>query len=453
MEATLSASLFKQIPTRDLKGTPLAERLRPQSFEEIWGQASAIGPRSVYGRLIQADRIPNTIIWGPPGSGKTTFARLLASKSQSQFLALSAITSGAKDLREVGERASEQRRSYGTKTLVFVDEIHRLNKSQQDVLLPFIEAGEFTLVGATTENPSYELNRALLSRSHLLVFSRLDDTALNGLLVEALGKLNIPREQLLTEDAHKALVSFADGDARRLLNAIEILSLFFDQESSQNETHPDAFAFPLTAEAVAKALGQRPIHYDKDSDQHYDVISAFIKSIRGSDPQAAVYYLARMIKGGEDPVFIARRLVILASEDIGNADPRGLSLAVAALQATELIGLPEARISLAQCALYLACAPKSNSSYVAIDAALAEVEKSGTLPVPLKLRSAKTDAMKKIGYGKDYKYPHSEPRGFSQQRYLPDSIHDANFFEASTHGFEKNMQAYLDWLRGPTPKT
>lgn len=449
----MNASLFNQVPTRDLKGTPLAERLRPQSFEEIWGQASAIGPRSVYGRLIQADRIPNTIIWGPPGSGKTTFARLLASKSQSQFLALSAITSGAKDLREVGERASEQRRSYGTKTLVFVDEIHRLNKSQQDVLLPFIEAGEFTLVGATTENPSYELNRALLSRSHLLVFSRLDEAALNGLLVEALGKLNISREQLLTEDGHKALVSYADGDARRLLNAIEILSLFLDQESLQNETHPESFVFPLTAEAVGKALGQRPIHYDKDSDQHYDVISAFIKSIRGSDPQAAVYYLARMIKGGEDPVFIARRLVILASEDIGNADPRGLSLAVAALQATELIGLPEARIALAQCALYLACAPKSNSSYMAIDAALAEVEKSGTLPVPLKLRSAKTEAMKRIGYGKDYKYPHSEPRGFSQQTYLPESIQDVKFFEASSHGFEKNMQAYLDWLRGQNSKT
>lgn len=279
----------------------------------------------------------------------------------------------------------------------------------------------------------------------------MDEKALNGLLTDSLAKINVAEADLISADARRALVSYADGDARRLLNAIEILSLFFDQRSKDDS--PEDLKFPLSPEDVAKALGQRPIHYDKNSDQHYDVISAFIKSVRGSDPQAAVYYLARMIKGGEDPVFIARRMVILASEDVGNADPRAISLAVSALQAVELIGLPEARISLAQCAIYMACAPKSNSSYAAIDAALAEVERSGTLPVPLKLRSAQTEAMKKIGYGKDYKYPHSQARGFSEQDYLPEAIQDAKFFESSNHGFEKNMQAYLDWLRGQTSQS
>ncbi len=429
----MQADLFNNSQTQTLQGTPLAEQLRPRSLEEILGQQRAIGAKTSFAQLIARDQIPNTIIWGPPGCGKTTLARLLATHTQSTYLALSAISTGAKELRQIGEDASANRRLYGKRTLVFIDEIHRLNKAQQDVLLPFVESGDFTLVGATTENPAYELNRALLSRCHLLVFERLSGEALLALAQRAVPEQSL--EKFFHKDAQDYLIQFADGDARRLLNSLELAL--------------SAKELPLSREILQEILGQRPLHYDKNSDQHYDLISAFIKSVRGSDPQASVYYLARMLEGGEDPLFIARRLVILSSEDIGNADPKALPLATAALHATELIGLPEARIPLAQCTLYLACAPKSNSSYLAIDAALEEVKKSGSLPVPLDLRSSQTAPMKSIGYGKNYNYPHNHPKGWVQQPYLPRELAEAKFYEPKNLGFEKQISAYLEWLKTP----
>jgi putative ATPase len=449
-------------------GQPLPEQLRPRRLEDMLGQPKILGVNGPWRRLLEAGTIPSLILWGPPGTGKTTFALLLAQKVDAQFSNINAVDTGAKALRELGSAGRQRRLEHRQQTLLFIDEIHRLNKGQQDVLLPFVEKGDLILVGATTENPSYEINSALLSRCRVLVFERLAEADLRTLAARAARARATEIENILTPDATDRLIEFADGDARRLLNLLEILLNLFAARNLTGaqaapavvskappevnpEVNPRAPAFdplwPADAEELARILDRPALRYDKAADEHYDTISAFIKSVRGSDPDAAIYYLARMIKGGEDPVFIARRLVILASEDISNADPRALSLAVAGLQAVELVGWPEGAISLAQVTTYLASAPKSNRSYLALQKAQALVETTGTVPVPLALRSAKTALMKNFGYGKGYKYSHEGSKGYLEQRFLPTELGDVKFYEPSDHGFEKNIKQYLEWLK------
>jgi putative ATPase len=423
--------LFTSQTPENLPGTPLAEKMRPKDRKQLLGQEKVL---SQIQRYVSSGNLPSLILWGPPGSGKTTLAQSLASEFKAEFVAINATESGVKTLKEIGEQARFKRLQYQTQTILFVDEIHRFNKSQQDVLLPFIEKGELILIGATTENPSYELNRALLSRCRLLVFERHTKESLKKLVENALQKFAASSiEKFLKPEALDHLLIWADGDARRLLLGIEeILSI---SEASE----------PLNSQDLTTLLGKTPIGYDRKSDQHYDVISAFIKSIRGSDADAALYYLARMLKGGEDPVFIARRLVILSSEDIGNADPRALQVAVSGLQAVELVGMPEGAINLSQVVTYLASAPKSNSSYVALKKAQDYVEKSGTPEVPSHLKSSQ---LSKDG---NYIYPHDFPRHWVQQSYWPQNENPAVFYEPSGIGFEKQIKEYLAWLKGQKP--
>lgn len=421
---------------------PLAERLRPQTLADFVGQRHLLEDGSPLLKNLRAsDYLPSLILWGPPGTGKTTFARLLSYESKAHFISCNAIETGAKNLREIGLQAHNRRIQFREKTILFIDEIHRLNKSQQDVLLPFTESGDFSLIGATTENPSYELNSALLSRAQVILFKKLSNVDLEVLLQRAAQLLQIELSEVFTFEARKAFLSGVGGDARQLLNFFESVAHIF-----KNKSQPTLF--PIQLVDLEKLNFSPQIRYDKSGDEHHDTISAFIKSIRGSDPDAAIYYLARMLTGGEDPVFIARRLVVLASEDIGNADPKALSLAVAGLQAVELVGMPEARINLAQVTVYLASAPKSNRSYVAINEALRYVEQTGALPIPLSLRSAQTQLVKKFGFGEDYKYSHDSARGYIRQQFLPDEVKDQKFYEPSNHGFEKNIQQYLAWLKG-----
>lgn len=420
---------------------PLAERLRPRRLEDMLGQPKILGEKSPWRKLIESGQLPSLILWGPPGTGKTTFALLLSQKITAEFVSINAVETGSKALRELGEQGRRRRLELRRKTLAFIDEIHRLNKGQQDVLLPFVERGDLILVGATTENPSYELNSALLSRCRVLLFEQLKPEDLKALIERAAQARSSSSQELLDQDANELLIEFADGDARRLLNAMEVvLSLRAVPESQ--------VTWPLNKRKLRELLESRAgLRYDKSADEHFDTISAFIKSVRGSDPDAAVYYLARMLKGGEDPVFVARRLVILASEDIGNADPRGLSVAVAGLQAVELVGMPEAAISLAQVTTYLASAPKSNRSYMALLSAQELVEKTGTVPIPLALRSAKTSMAKSMGYGKDYRYSHDGEKGYLPQRFLPEELGEVRFYQPTDHGFEKNIRQYLEWLK------
>ncbi len=425
--------LFETVPVNP-QLLPLAERLRPKRLEDFAGQEKVMSVLKPY--LNEPQRMPNLILWGPPGSGKTTLARVIAQHSNAKFIELNAVETGAKEIRALGEDA-HYRKLQGDQTIIFIDEIHRLNRAQQDVLLPFTEAGDFILIGATTENPSYELNSALLSRSRVLVFSRLESHHLQQLMRRGARELGVELDSVLTEDAQTLLTEMADGDARRLLTALESLIV-----------HSRGLSEPLTPEQVRENLGAAHLRYDKKADEHYDCISAFIKSIRGSDPDAGIYYLARMLAGGEDPVFIARRLVILASEDIGNADPRALTLAVSGLQAVELVGMPEAAICLAQVVTYLSCAPKSNASYMAINKAKETVEKTGTLEIPLALRSARTPLAKKLGYGKGYRYAHDGETGWQPMDFLPERLKGTKFYELSDHGFEKTMRQYLEWMKG-----
>ncbi len=423
-------------------GSPLSELLRPKNLEEMLGQPKILGENTPWRKLIASGQIPSLILWGPPGSGKTTFALLVTKYLEAEVINQNAIEMGAKALRELGEAARRRRLEYQRKTVLFIDEIHRLNKAQQDVLLPFVERGDLLLIGATTENPSYELNSALLSRCRILVFERLTHSDLSALFGRACASKKLSPEKVLTADTLVALCEMADGDGRRLITMADVVinyQLTTVTEASDVE--------PLTVDRLPEILDVPHLRYDKTADEHYDTVSAFIKSVRGSDPDASIYYLARMIKGGEDPVFIARRLVILASEDIGNADPRALTLAISGLQAVELVGWPEARICLAQVTTYLASAPKSNRSYMAIGEALEYVEKTGSLPIPLSLRSAKTSAMKSMGYGKGYKYSHDSEKGFKAQQFLPDDAKEQKFYEPTDHGFEKNIRQYLEWLR------
>lgn len=420
---------------------PLAEELRPQNFEEFVGQDKIFRSQASWLKHLETqERIPNLLLWGPPGSGKTSFANIVAKKFRCRFLSLNAIDTGAKELREIGQNAKSDLFGSVQNTLVFVDEIHRLNRAQQDVLLPFIEKGDFIFIGATTENPSYHLTSALLSRCQTIVFERLSETDFQRIYLRACVQAGVPQD-FLTTLAKEDIFAKADGDARKLLNLLEHL---FREWSLQRTT--------IDETKLQELLQHQPFGYDARGDQHHDTISAFIKSIRGSDADAAVYYLARMLESGEDPLFIARRLVILASEDVGNADPRALSVAVAGMQAVELVGLPEGAINLSQVTTYLACAPKSNRSYMALNKAKEVFRKTGRLPIPLSLRSAKTKLSKDLGYGKDYEYAHDSTRGWKDMQFLPHQLENESFYDISDIGFEKTMKQHQQWKKGLPPK-
>ncbi len=413
---------------------PLAERMRPRSLDDYVGQQHLVGEGAVLRKMIDSGRISSFILWGPPGVGKTTLAQIIAHKLDTPFYTLSAVTSGVKDVRDVIERAKQNRFFSTASPILFIDEIHRFSKSQQDSLLGAVERGVVTLIGATTENPSFEVIRPLLSRCQLYVLKSLEKDDLLALLHRAittdseLSKLNIELKET------GAMLRYSGGDARKLLN---ILELVVESESAQT--------IVITDELVEARLQQNPLAYDKDGEMHYDIISAFIKSIRGSDPDAALYWMARMIEGGEDPEFIARRLIISASEDIGLANPNALLLANAAFDAVMKIGWPEGRIPLAEAAVYLAASPKSNSSYMGIGAALSTVQKTGNLPVPLHLRNAPTSLMKDLGYSDGYKYSHDYPGHFVEQQYLPDLLQDARFWHAQHSPSEEKL--YQNMLR------
>ncbi|MDR0866212.1 MAG: replication-associated recombination protein A [Candidatus Symbiothrix sp.] len=412
--------------------TPLAERMRPKSLEEYIGQQHLVGQGAILRNMIESGNISSFILWGPPGVGKTTLAKIIAEQQKRTFFSLSAINSGVKDVREVIEKAKSQRFFDTPSPILFIDEIHRFSKSQQDSLLAAVENGTITLIGATTENPSFEVIRPLLSRCQVYVLKNLEDADLLSLLHKALTD-DIELQKLHVEVKETAaLLRFAGGDARKLLN---ILELVIEAEDSEPVVITDA--------KVIDRLQENPAAYDKGGEMHYDIISAFIKSIRGSDPDGAIYWLARMVAGGEDPKFIARRLVISASEDIGLANPNALLLANACFEAINKIGWPEGRIVLAETTVYLATSPKSNSAYMAIEAALAEVSQSGNLPVPLHLRNAPTKLMKELNYGKGYKYAHAYEGNFVEQDFLPEPLKDKKFWVAQNNPQELKIQEHL----------
>jgi putative ATPase len=408
---------------------PLAERLRPATLNDISGQEHLTGDNAVLRNTIEQGRIPSMILWGPPGTGKTTLAHVIAQTLEVPFFTLSAISSGVKEVREVIAKASQQKG-----TILFIDEIHRFNKGQQDALLGAVEKGIITLIGATTENPSFEVNAALLSRCQVYVLRSLEPDTLLQLLHRALEEDEwLSKKKIILEETN-ALLQLSGGDARKLLNLLELVIEALEASNDQIE---------ITDEKVMQIAQQRIALYDKAGEQHYDIISAFIKSIRGSDPNAAVYWLARMIEGGEDVKFIARRMVILASEDIGNANPTALVLATNTFQAVNLIGYPEARIILSHCATYLASSPKSNAGYMAVNKAQMLVRKKGDLPVPLHLRNAPTALMKKQGYGKGYQYAHDYDRNFSQQEYLPDTLSGTKLYDPGNNPREETIRKFL----------
>jgi len=409
--------------------TPLAERLRPSTLKDLVGQQHLTGKGSILRTAIEHGKVPSMILWGPPGSGKTTIANIIANTLKVPFYTLSAISSGVKEVREVIDTAKKQ-----TGAILFIDEIHRFNKGQQDALLGAVEKGIITLIGATTENPSFEVNSALLSRSQVYVLKPLDKNDLIELMQHAIKTDEILKTKKIELKETEALINISGGDARKLLNLLELVV----------ETLGDKAV--ITDEKVMDIAQQRIALYDKKGEQHYDIISAFIKSVRGSDPNGAVYWLARMIEGGEDVKFIARRMVILASEDIGNANPNALLLANASFDAVNKIGYPEARIILSQCATYLASSAKSNAAYVAINDAMAAVSKKGDLPVPLHIRNAPTKLMKNMDYGKDYKYSHSYDNNFSPQEYLPDELSGTAFYNPGKNAREDELRKYLKQL-------
>lgn len=419
---------------------PLAERLRPKALEQIVGQEEVLKKDSWLRKSLESDQFPSLILWGPPGTGKTTFAKIIATHTKKQFIALNAIATGAKEIREICESAKNNKRMYQRGTVLFIDEIHRLNKSQQDVFLPYVESGDIILIGATTENPSFEVNSALLSRSRVIIFKRHVDESLLKILKTAFDEYELSVDEIFQGESLAYMLQLADGDARRLLNRVEEIIIYYQNLS-------DKSAFPVNLEKLKDLLGSKTLYHDKSGESHYDTISAFIKSIRGSDPDAALYYLARLLEGGEDPKFIARRLVILASEDVGNADPKALEIATSGFHAVEMIGLPECGINLAQVVVYMASAPKSNSSYMGLKRAQAEVQKSGQLPIPMSVRNAPTKLMKEQGYGKDYSYAHDGDKGWQDQQFLPDDIKNKKFYESKGLGFEKKMNEYLNWLK------
>jgi putative ATPase len=423
-----------QIIKRNITMQPLAERLRPQTLDEYIGQKHLVGEKAILRQMIESGRIASFILWGPPGVGKTTLARIIANKLDRPFYSLSAVTSGVKDVREVIEKAKSSRFfSQGGNPILFIDEIHRFSKSQQDSLLGAVENGTVTLIGATTENPSFEVITPLLSRCQVYVLKSLQDDDLLELANRAIATDTELKTRKIQLDETDALLRFAGGDARKLLNILDLV-IAAEPEGTVR----------FTNEIVTERLQQNPMAYDKDGELHYDIISAFIKSIRGSDPDAAIYWLARMIAGGEDPKFIARRLVISAAEDIGLANPNALLLANSCFDALQKIGWPEGRIILAETTVYLASSPKSNSAYLAIDEALALVERTGNLPVPLHLRNSPTKLMKELSYGKNYMYSHDYPNHFVAQQFLPDELKNTSIWKVQDNPAEKK---HGEWLR------
>ena len=438
-----SESLFEhQLQQQMAKNAPLADRMRPRTFDEFVGQEHVVGIDRVLRRAIQADRLPSFILWGPPGSGKTTLARLIAGVTQASFQSVSAVTSGVADLRRIVSEARDRSGMHQEKTILFVDEIHRFNKSQQDVILPHVEDGTVTFIGATTENPSFEVNAPLLSRCRVFALQNLTPEEAEKIIRSALaddqrglGELGLELEQPALEH----LIDIANGDARVALNALETAAF---------ATGVVEGATTIDLATISDALQRRSPLYDKAGEGHYDTISAFIKSVRGSSPDGALYWLARMIESGEDPLFIARRLVILAAEDIGLAQPEALAIAVAAQQAVHFLGMPEARIPLAEATVYLATAPKSNSAYMALEQALADVRQRAGEPVPLHLRNAVTGLMRNVGYGKDYQYAHDHPGHFVEQDFLPPSLKDRRYYQPTEEGSEKEIVERLkEWWR------
>ncbi len=406
---------------------PLAERMRPNTLDELVGQEHLTGHGSILRTAIENGNIPSMILWGPPGTGKTTIANIIAHTLNVPYFQLSAISSGVKDLREVIEKAKQE-----SSAILFIDEIHRFNKGQQDALLGAVEKGTITLIGATTENPSFEVNSALLSRSQVYVLKALDEAALVKLLQQAIAKDEVLRQYKIDLKETSALINISGGDARKLLNLLELVVTVSKEKNVS-----------ITDDYVMSVAQKRIAIYDKQGEQHYDIISAFIKSMRGSDPNGAVYWLARMIEGGEDVKFIARRMVIFASEDVGNANPNALLLANATFDAVNKIGYPESRIILSQCATYLASSAKSNASYMAIGEAIAAVQKHGDLPVPLHIRNAPTKLMKNLDYGKDYKYSHQGEGNFLEQEYLPDKIKGSKFYDPGNNARENELRKFL----------
>lgn len=400
--------------------------MRPTKLDELIGQEHLTGSTGVIRKAIQSGNIPSMILWGPPGVGKTTIANIIANEVKKPFYTLSAVSSGVKEVREVIEKAKHSPRS-----ILFIDEIHRFNKSQQDALLGAVEKGIITLIGATTENPSFEVNSALLSRSQVYALKPLGEEQLLALVNQALQRDDDLKKRIITIQEHQALLNISGGDGRKLLNLVELLA-----DSVAGDVN-------ITDELVMEVAQKHIAIYDKSGEQHYDIISAFIKSIRGSDPNAAVYYLARMIEGGEDVKFIARRMLILASEDIGNANPTALVIATSTFQAVDVIGYPEARIILAQCAVYLASSAKSNASYMAIESALSTVQETGDLPVPLSIRNAPTKLMKNMGYGKGYQYAHSYEGNFAHTEFLPPEVSGTKFYDPGNNAREEELRKYL----------
>ncbi|MBN2462231.1 MAG: replication-associated recombination protein A [Dehalococcoidia bacterium] len=421
-----------------LHEVPLAARMRPRSFAEFVGQEHLVGEGRLLRKCIEADQLPSMIFWGPPGGGKTTLAYVIASVTKSHFSSLSAVSAGVADLRRIVDEAKHRRKLSGQRTVLFIDEIHRFNKTQQDVILPYVENGVVILIGATTENPSFEVISALLSRCRVFTLNSLTDEEVRLIVERAirdedrgLGKLQVE----LAEDALRHLVVMSNGDARVALNALEMAT---------QATLPDDDGYMrLSLKTIEEALQHRALLYDKDGDQHYDLISALHKSLRGSDPDAALYWLGRMLEAGEDPLYVARRLVRFASEDVGMADPRALMVAVAAQQAVHLIGMPEGNLALAEAATYLATAPKSNSLYEAYSKVQQDVERSRNEPVPLHLRNPVTKLMRELGHGKGYKYAHDYPGHFVEQQNLPNLVKGKRYYSPSDQGYEKEVRARL----------
>jgi putative ATPase len=440
--------LFEYSAQKEARASqPLADRMRPTSLDEFIGQAHAVGKGTLIRRAVLEDRIFSMILWGPPGCGKTTLAGIFAMQTHSHFAHFSAVLSGVKEIRSVVEQAKNQQKLYRKKTVLFVDEIHRFNKAQQDAFLHHVESGLITLVGATTENPSFEVIAPLLSRCRVIILNPLSPEDIAAILANALqdkerglGNMNL----VLDEEAISHLSKIADGDARTALNSLETAAFLMASPGEPSE----AAAGRITVKDIMRAMARKPLLYDKSGEEHYNLISAFHKSLRGSDPDAAAYWLARMLSAGEDPFYIARRMVRFASEDIGNADPRALELALSAMDAFRFLGPPEGELALVQAAVYLATAPKSNSIYAAYGAVKAVINQYGALPVPLHIRNAPTSLMKEIGYGKGYRYAHDYPDAYVPQDYLPEPLKGRSFYKPTDRGYEKKIKDWLDrWKR------
>lgn len=429
------------------KESPLASRLRPSTLDEIVGQQHIIGKDKLLYRAIKADKISSVIFYGPPGTGKTTIAKVIANTTSAVFTQINATSAGKKDMEQVIEQAKNNQGMYGKKTILFVDEIHRFNKGQQDYLLPFVEDGTIILIGATTENPYFEVNGALISRSIIFELKPLSDEDIKILLKRAVYDVEKGMgayQAQITDEALDFLADVANGDARAALNAIE-LGIMTTARSEDGKIHIDL-------DVASECIQKRVVKYDKEGDNHYDTISAFIKSMRGSDPDAAVYYLARMLYAGEPVAFVARRIMICAAEDVGNADPQALQVATSAALAVERLGMPEARIILAQAAAYVACAPKSNSAICAIDKAMSFVQNHKTAAIPVYLKDAHYKGAAKLGHGIGYQYAHAFENHYVNQQYLPDEFKDEKFYEPGDLGYEKKMKEYLDFIHGTSGK-